>query len=50
MTTAERKFIAEVACVSVSLAAWAQECIGNGWSVDDVKVHLRAAAKLAGRE
>lgn len=50
MTKTEQTFIRELETVSAALAAWAQTQIGNGWSVNDVKLAFRAAATLAGRD
>ena len=49
MTKAESKFVADLEAVSVTLAAWAQEQIGNGWSVEDCKIAIRSAAIIAKR-
>lgn len=49
MTIIERKFISDLEAVSATLAVWAQEQIGNGWSIEDCKIALRNAAKLSGR-
>lgn len=50
MTKAEQKFIRDLETVSVTLAVWAQEQMGNGWSVEDCKIALRGAAAQCGRD
>ena len=47
---AQRIFIKELETVSTSLAIWAQNCFENDWSLIDVKLHLRDAAKLCCRD
>lgn len=49
MNKDKTKFVRDLEEVSVTLAVWAQEQFSNGWSIDDVKIALRAAAKLTGR-
>lgn len=47
----ERKFISEIETVSTSLAIWVQHQINsNGWTINDCKIHLLNAAKIAERE
>lgn len=44
----KRRFISKLEAVSGSLAVWAQERLHNdGWSIEDCKMHLRNAMKVA---
>lgn len=49
MTKEQRDFVSLVEGVSSSLAVWVQERFENGWSLSDVKHHLRVCATLAER-
>jgi hypothetical protein len=53
MTFKERvdaaRFVRELETVSVDLAAWAQQKVDDGWTVDDIKLHLRNVAKFINR-
>ena len=46
----QRNFREELSKVSVSLSVWAMEKFQDGWSIADVKLHLRNAAKECGRD
>lgn len=46
----QRNFREELSKVSVSLSVWAMEKFQDGWSISDVKLHLRNAAKKCGRD
>ena len=49
MTTKERKFVRELETVSGDLAIWAQSKMQDGWSIDDVKMHIRHAMTVCQR-
>jgi len=54
MTMKERidaaRFVRKLETVSVDLAAWAQQKVADGWTVEDIKLHLRNVAKFIGKE
>lgn len=50
MTNKERMFVKEIETVSASLSLWVREMLQSGWSIQDCKVRIFDAAKVAGRE
>ena len=42
----QRAFVRELETVSTSLAIWAQERFKLGWSLSDVKTHIRNAMSI----
>lgn len=46
----QRMFVRELETVSGSLAIWAQERFLNDWSIEDVKLQIKEAMKVCGRE
>ncbi len=45
-----RVFIRKLETVSADIAMWAQSKFDQDWSVEDVKIALRNAAEIVGRE
>lgn len=43
-----RVFIRNLEKVSNDIAAWAQQKVEDGWTVEDIKLHLKNVAKMLG--
>ena len=45
-----RAFIRELETVSVELAIWAESKYQDGWSKEDIKIQIKNAMKICGKD